>query len=544
MGGGKHHRSRWARSRDERGATFVLTAICMVLLLWGGAMGVDIGFTVDSSRQAQALADTVALDLARYINLADNLTVNGGVGVDSYSQYMSQELANAQSDNNATGVTMTATGLYWSTTAPVGWTIPNAAAGQGCYRQLPARNPACTAVLVTAKQNVPSIFAGGSGPVTRSSIAAVTPEDGFSIGSYLVTINSTINGDQADVLNAILGTLGSGASLTFVGYQGLANSYVTVQQLITASDGVLTPSNILTTSLPASSWLTLLTTALGTQQSALNCSSTPTPSVCTAYTALQSLSFGGSSATLCQLVTINGPSCNNGYLSEPGLSTSLDVLQTLTTEAELANGTNAINIQSALGGITGVSSATLSLQVVQPPQIAYGPVGTTANTAQVTADLQLNLGAVGGGILNIPVSGAEGTATLSTITCSETNNSFVSAKLAASTSTATAAVTLGGSSIGSLTISGGSNPSMVFGTVDVPPSASTASSSPPTNPVSFGTTEPSLGYSGTASGLADTLLTSTLQPVLGPILQAAGVSVGDASVADLDDNCGAVSIVK
>ena len=64
-------RSRWRRGRDERGATFVLTAICMTLLLWGGAMGVDIGFTVTSSRQAQALADTAALDMARYINLAD-----------------------------------------------------------------------------------------------------------------------------------------------------------------------------------------------------------------------------------------------------------------------------------------------------------------------------------------------------------------------------------------------------------------------------------------------------------------------------------------
>ena len=36
-----------------------------------GAMGVDIGFTVDGSRQAQAMADTAALDMARYINIAD-----------------------------------------------------------------------------------------------------------------------------------------------------------------------------------------------------------------------------------------------------------------------------------------------------------------------------------------------------------------------------------------------------------------------------------------------------------------------------------------
>ena len=43
----------------------------MVLLLWGGAFGVDLGLTVVGGRQAQAMADTGALDIARYINIAD-----------------------------------------------------------------------------------------------------------------------------------------------------------------------------------------------------------------------------------------------------------------------------------------------------------------------------------------------------------------------------------------------------------------------------------------------------------------------------------------
>src|SRR5580698_5705145 len=167
-------RRRWRRNRGERGATFVLTAICMTLLLWGGAMGVDLGFTVTSSRQAQALADTAALDLARYINLADFQS-----GATNYSNYLNGKLANIQSDNNAGNVTFSATGEYWSTTAPVGWTIPKT----GCYRQSPPLAIPCTAVLVTAQENVPRIFVGGSASVGRSSLAAVTPEDGFSVGS-------------------------------------------------------------------------------------------------------------------------------------------------------------------------------------------------------------------------------------------------------------------------------------------------------------------------------------------------------------------------
>ena len=64
------------RGADERGATFVLTAICMILLLWGGAMGVDIGFASMQPGRPKRMADTAALDMARYINLADSQKSN------------------------------------------------------------------------------------------------------------------------------------------------------------------------------------------------------------------------------------------------------------------------------------------------------------------------------------------------------------------------------------------------------------------------------------------------------------------------------------
>lgn len=500
----------------------------MVLLLWGGAMGVDIGFTVVSSRQAQALADTGALDMTRYINLADN-----ALGQTAYNNYLKTELANVQSDNGAGNVTFTATGMYWSKTT--GWTAP----AKGCYPQLPPLATPCTAVKVTATQSVPRIFAGGSSSVTRSAIAAVTPEDGFSIGTYLASVNS----QQLCVLSQILGLAQcpSSSSLTLAGYEGLASGYVTVQQLITASGGLLTPSNVLTANLSEGQWSSFLSTALSAEGSS------------TASEDLTSLDLNGpSTAKLCQLVSINGSACTgtNSNLSDPDLSASLNVLQTLTTEAELANGTSAINVQSALG-ITGVAGATLSLDLIQPPQIAYGPVGTTATTAQVSADLQLNLGLLG--TLDIPLTAAQGTATLTGVTCSSQNNSFVSAAINASTTTATAAVTLAGASLGTLSISGATpNPQLAFGATVVPPTASTLAAN--SNPTAFGTTSPSLNYSGPATGFVSTLLATTvvagvtvqplLQSVLGPILQAAGVSIGGAAVADLNYNCGAVSLVK
>jgi uncharacterized membrane protein len=286
--------------------------------------------------------------------------------------------------------------------------------------------------------------------------------------------------------------------------------------------------------------LTILTNATNTQKGALNCGASPVPSACNAYTALESLDFGSTSVELCQLFSINGSTCGGGNVSVPGMSANLDVLQFLTTEAEVANGSNAINVQSALG-ITGVTSSTLSLVVGQLPQVAYGPVGTTATTAQVTADLKLNL--LGVGLVDIPLTAAQGTATLSAVTCSQVDNSFGRAVVTASTTTATAAITLGGASAGTLTISGVTSTAKSFPSTVVPPTAATQQATPPTNPVQIGSTSPTLSYSGLPLSLS-TVLPTMLTGVLAPVLQATGVTVGGATIADLNYNCGAVSIVK
>jgi uncharacterized membrane protein len=126
---------------------------------------------------------------------------------------------------------------------------------------------------------------------------------------------------------------------------------------------------------------------------------------CTAATALSALgSTASTSASLCQLVSIDGSTCSppNATLSTSALSTSLNALQTLTTEAEVANGTNTIDLGSSLG-LPLVTDAKLSfgLTAGQVPQVAYGPTGTTASTAQISTDLKLTVLGVTG-TLDIP----------------------------------------------------------------------------------------------------------------------------------------------
>ena len=186
--------------------------MCMVVLLGAGALGVDVGFTVWGGRQAQSMADTAALDLARYMNLSD-----GKINTPAVTAYLNGLLANVETDNN-TNETLTATPGLWSGGA---FTVPS----YGCanLNPRPTLEPPCNAVEVTAAQSVPQIFSGGLRTVfghglgpNGSSIAAVTPETTFSIGTYLTSYTS----QQTAVLNVILGGLGTTAECDCGGLPG------------------------------------------------------------------------------------------------------------------------------------------------------------------------------------------------------------------------------------------------------------------------------------------------------------------------------------
>jgi uncharacterized membrane protein len=531
-------RLRSGGAKDEQGATLILVAISMVLLLWGGAFGVDLGLTVVGGRQTQAISDAAALDLARYVNVAIwNTTLNSAL---LSTNFLNGKMAYTTTDNNSNATLTEIPGVWQSGTfTPQGGKI--GANTVNCYYHNPPWPNVCNAVKVSATQSVPQIFVGGHSSVTRSSIAAVTPEAAFSVGSYLASVSP----QQSTVLNALLGTLGGSATVTAVGYQGMANTNVTINQLITASGGLLTTSNVMTASLLGSQWLAIWSNAVANQVAQLSCGSTPTPLPCEAATGLSALgSTSSTSASLCQLVSIDGSTCSptNATLSTAALSTGLNVLQTLTTEAELANGTNAIDLGSSLG-LPSVTDAklTLGLTAGQVPQVAYGPAGTTASTAQVSTDLKLTVLGVTG-TLDIPLTGAQATATLLGVTCS--NNSLKNANIQPSSTTASGTVTLGGVSLATLSVTGYSGSQFGYGPLVVPPSASTAANDQ--NPIVAGSTMPALSYSPAISASSPVygLLTSTLPGVLGPILQAAGVPVGGVAVADLGTNCGAVSLVQ
>ncbi|HEY1651413.1 MAG TPA: hypothetical protein VGG09_05975 [Acidimicrobiales bacterium] len=521
------------RHRDEeRGAVLVLTCIAMIAVLGAGAMGVDLGFTAVGTRTAQAMADTASLDLANDISAANQYTTNAGI-----QTFLNNELAGVLKDNASDAQLAVTLGLWQGGK----WTVPSG----GCA----GATPPCNSVAVTAKQTVPQPFWGGFNSLSGKSgsgiascgttgctkcptTACATGETMacLSIGSDLASFSSS----QSTLLNSLLGSLGGSVNLTAVGYQGLADTSVSVGQLINASGTVLSPSNILTSSVSVQNWLSFLATAIGNQTAAGTCSSGPGTQQQNAETALNGISGSGTTKLeLCNFLAINGSTCASGSIPFSSLSAGINVLQMLTTMAEISNGSSGVNLGLNLN--LGLTTASVNVNAIQPPQIAYGPVGsvtdstkpcpattpatsTCATTAQI--DLTLNLNVVGLSALTFTFLAAQGTATLDAVNCS--GNAMTSTVINASTTTLSASANLLGLLGGLATVS-------VTGVPNTPLSYTVA---PSTQHV--GSTTPSLTVSGiTVPGLG---------ALLGPLFQALGVSVGEADVVDLGTNCNSVTL--
>ncbi|HWE67012.1 MAG TPA: IPT/TIG domain-containing protein [Acidimicrobiales bacterium] len=257
--------------------------------------------------------------------------------------------------------------------------------------------------------------------------------------------------------------------------------------------------------------------------------------------------------SFCQLVSINGSTCASNSISSAALAANLNALGILTTDAELANGQNALNLTTALN-IPGVASASLVTTVIQPAQYAYGQAPATlasagqlasactnrtflsgqtyACTSQVNIDLQLSI--LGLATIDIPISAASGWAALSSVTC--TNNVMTTTQIEAATTAASADITaglLGGTTVlAGLTINGAS-PSVLTYTVPTPSTQTISASA---------LTVAAKGILGLLNPVLGTVL-GAVTPLLTPLLQALGVSVAGADVTDLSTNCAAVKVI-
>ncbi|MGN6251661.1 MAG: pilus assembly protein TadG-related protein [Marmoricola sp.] len=353
------------RRRREQGAVaiFLALTVCFVMVPLG-ALAVDIGTQRVARRDAQAVADTVALDMARVLGSGttptDALaqaranTMPGAVGGPTVHVYTGYLAGGATFlSNQSLGCGSTTTNAYF-TSVPAG--------------------KSANAVLVTATGSVSFSLHGGSGGVCRSSIAGIRATACFKLGSYAARISS---GDSTllSMLNNVLG--GSfGLNLGLVDYQGLAATKVSLADLA-ADPHIGTVDALLT------GGVTYNNLALA----ALDVVSRTDPGSTVAIAALKKMVQA--SGSVAGTVKLGDSVIDVSPSDAAALETKLNVLDLLTGTVLAASGGYAIDadrLQVQVPGLGNVASSTL--KIIQAAQIACGyPGEATAEASQLTGDI-------------------------------------------------------------------------------------------------------------------------------------------------------------
>ncbi|MCX6397684.1 MAG: pilus assembly protein TadG-related protein [Propionibacteriales bacterium] len=345
------------RSRDESGvvAVFVAVITCFTLIPLS-AFAVDIGMQRVARRDAQSVADVVALDLARQL---DGRT---------YAQIMAATpslatLATRSSARNKAGGDFAVTPELGTLSANYDPANPDA-----YFVATTTGSVVPTAVRVTATSSVGFTFLSGSGGVSRYAVAKARPIACYRLGSYAATVTS---GNSA-LLNALIS---DGLNLGVLSYEGLANANVSLLGL-KSELGLGTVDQLLNTNLTLNQLY--LASASALQKGGGDAADVAL------LNNLATASFGSlPSVKLGDLLALSSS-------ADAALGATVNLLDLVAGSAFLANGTNALAVPTLTTGIPGVSATSASLKIIEKEQGACEE-GADAQTNQVSLDLTFTL---------------------------------------------------------------------------------------------------------------------------------------------------------
>lgn len=350
----------------------VMAALCLGLAV--AALGaIDIGNLYFARREMQRTADLAASAGAQ--------TISNGGGCAS---------ATTSAQNNASS----GNGLSNSATVTVvcGRWDPSANAGQSYFSTSGAP---LNAVQVTVSETVPYFFMGPARVVQAVGTAEATNIRSFSLTSAVASLSGgLLNG----LLNSLLGT---NLNLSVASYQGLATTQIKLGDLATAI-GVGSMSQLLSTHVSLSNLLTAMITAAGQ-------STTLGATAITDLGTIQAAVPGGLQVALGNSTTANGLLAVALDDPQAAANATVNVLDTLLAAAEIAHGTSAVNLGTALN-LGPLANVTAQAKIIQPPVIAVGEAGTypngtprtSAHSAQVQVYLNVNLLNLSVGLPGLP----------------------------------------------------------------------------------------------------------------------------------------------
>lgn len=355
---------------DERGAVMVLMAVAMTVITLMAAFAVDLGMQRVARRDMQALADAVALDLAR---LVDGRTAKKIADGDAVKRPLSHVLADSvgRNDDATVGDPPAVTAVLIDLNSK-GEPVLDASGAPAPVTgdEVPA------AVQVSARTSVGFAFATGEGAASRSAVGQSESIACFRLGSFAAAVSAA----NSPVLNRYVN---DALDLTALSYEGLADATITTRLLATelgvgSVDELVALQGVRLQELFLASATVLQNNGGETADVDL----------------LKTLSTNVGSTASVDIAGILGASTGGAS----ALDTSLNVLDLVAAAAFVSNGTNFLDVP-ILWKVPQFSTGAVRLQVIERAQRGCGRIGQAkADTAQLRLDAlpKLNVPTIAG----------------------------------------------------------------------------------------------------------------------------------------------------
>lgn len=379
------------RSRDEQGVVAIMVALVMVTVLTGFAsFALDIGYKRMASRDMQAVADIVAMDMARELNGSATATLVGSswdAKVGTSLSHQGGALGDALTVKTCTASQVAAKKAVLATTGICAF--PGILNADGTFSASGAAPATHVKVLTrTSVDYLLPVFAE-SGSTARSAVASAETMACFMLGSYAARVNA---GDSA-LLGPLLGAIDSDLNLSLLSYQGLAGANVELGA-IAADLGLGTVDELATTGVTLGNFYLAMAHVLRNGGNAVQAD------------LLESIS-----AKVGTLALKVGDLIDLTTAGSSALDASFNALDLLTGAAQVANGDYGVSVSQLGINIPGVSNLAGNLHITEQPKWKCGDsvTGTAAADAAHSTQFDLNLG---GTLISLPsILGAATTTT-------------------------------------------------------------------------------------------------------------------------------------
>ena len=346
----------------QRGAIGVLGALTLTLVLLFAVVAIDGGRLWYAKRHLQQVADIAAMSAANRIGC------DGSENPDILAAAQAAAVANGYSGDLAALPNLVAVGRVETNGAGLREFSQGGASGGYAVRVL-ATETLPTSLVAPLLLDGDTQFAAEAVALSQQPIAA------FSVGSSLVSLSDT------GLLNQLLsGLLGSPVELTLVGYTGLVNARLSIQDLINVGLDVATPEEAADAVVDIGSFLTLVANAVDN-------AGTASADAVLAARQIALLAIPGQDIRLGDVIHLDGAT------GQAPLQGQVNVFDLITASLMLANKGHSLSLTATVPGVTTPSGITL--QITEPPQLAIGMPGKkadgTACTVAKTAQIRLNV---------------------------------------------------------------------------------------------------------------------------------------------------------